>query len=375
MSLLRHLPPVRRRVPLRLRAAKPLQEAFPGYAVQACGSGTQALALAIRAAVGARGSSAEILLPAYGCPDLVAACLFAGAQARLVDNTPGQWGYDLDRLHAAFSSNTAAVVAVNLLGSGDQAHRLRELTRARGVALIQDSAQHLPQVLPADWQGDYVVLSFGRGKPLNLLGGGLLLQPAGGPDPLPARGQWDPPLFGAGLAFNIATDRRVYALSSRLLGARLGETRYKPLREISTASPARVARVAAGIADYRLAPGYDASVWNEACREWAQYGVTRLSCAGVADPGPLRLRLALLARDHAQRDTIVTALTASGIGASRMYNASLPALPDVPEQITAQGPFRNADELAQRLFTLPTHSQVGADAVRVARDALRRILR
>jgi dTDP-4-amino-4,6-dideoxygalactose transaminase len=367
---------VRRRVPLRQSVGDPLERAFAGFTVHPCASGTQALALAIKAAAAtARGSSKEILLPAYGCPDLVAACVFAGARARLVDTAPGQWGYDFEQLRAAISHDTAAIVAVNLLGSGDQASALRELTRARDIALIQDSAQHLPQSLPATWLGDYVILSFGRGKPLNLLGGGLLLSGAMSEPVKPPPPEWNVTQSAVGLLFNIATDRRIYGLSSRILGTRLGETRYKPLQALEDVSPARLTRFAAGVADYRAAPGYDAGIWAEACREWAAYGVAELTCAEDSHTGALRLRLALLARDHGQREAIVRALTAKGIGASRMYNATLPALPGVPTQIAAQGPFLNANELAQRLFTLPTHSQVTAADVRVARDTLRRISR
>ena len=170
------LPPVRRPVPLgSRRASESLDNFFVGHGVRVLGSGTQALALAIKdSAVRSRSSRPEVILPAYGCPNLIAASVHAGVRPRLVDIAKGQWGYDLDQLAAALSKDTVAIVAVNLLGVGDQADRLREIATPSAIPLIQDSAQHLPQDLPVSWRGEYIVFSFGRGKPLNLLRGGVL---------------------------------------------------------------------------------------------------------------------------------------------------------------------------------------------------------
>src|SRR5450755_3177616 len=119
-------PPVRRSVPTRWRRKQvALSEAFPGYETTACGSGTQALALALQTvARNAQSRAPEALLPAYGCPDLVAACLHAGVRPRLVDTAAGAWGFDVEKLGETVSSDTVALVAVNLLGTGDQAEQL-----------------------------------------------------------------------------------------------------------------------------------------------------------------------------------------------------------------------------------------------------------
>lgn len=378
------LPPVRRPVPLgSRRAGEPLEALGGGYGVRVCGSGTQALALAIGAA--RRRSSTprpEVILPAYGCPDLIAASIHAGVYPRLVDTAKGQWGYDLEQLSAAVSNDTVAIVAVNLLGVGDQASRLREIATAHDTLLIQDSAQHLPQGLPAQWLGDYVVLSFGRGKPLNLLRGGALLHTAGrtadlaasvGGPPTGLR-EWLLSRRLAGLAFNVATHPSLYGLSSRLLGASLGATRYQPLEAVHTASRALIGQVTAGLAGYRTAVGYDAAIWWEACTAWSSRGIEILNCGSQLPRAALRLRLALLAGDERICERVVTVLNNKGLGSSRMYGTSLERIADVPPAVAAQGPFPNAADLARRLFTLPTHSSVDSAAVRRARDAVCGIL-
>jgi len=372
------LPPVRRPVPLGSRwASESLDTFFVGHGVRVVGSGTQALALAIKdSAVRSHSSRPEVILPAYGCPNLIAASVYAGVRPRLVDTAKGQWGYDLDQLAAALSKDTVAIVAVNLLGVGDQAERLREIATASAIPLIQDSAQHLPQDLPVSWRGEYIVFSFGRGKPLNLLRGGVLLYPAPRQSSiasitarsLSGSTEWLLSRRVAGLAFNVATHPWVYGLAGRLPAAGVGDTHYTPLAVICRASTGMIAQVESGLAGYRAAPGYDAGVWREACSAWSAQGVQLLSCASQPAADPLRLRLALLAPDAVQREALVTALNGKGLGASRMYGASLERIVGVPHDIACQGPFPNAADLAGRLFTLPTHLCVSSAAVGCARQ-------
>ncbi len=379
------LPPVRRPVPLGSRRPREsLERLFAPYGARICGSGTQALALAI---VDARARSdsprPEVILPAYACPDLITASVYAGVFPRLVDTAAGEWGYDLEELRKAISGDTVAVVAVNLMGVGDQAPRLRQIATECDTLLIQDSAQHLPPQLPAAWLGDYVVLSFGRGKPLNLLRGGALLHSPERTVDLAAHMQ--PPATGtrdrllerrfARLAFNVATHPTVYAFSSRLLGGSLGSTRYKTLDAIRSVSAGTVAQVTSGLCGYRGATGYNASIWREACQEWLPQGIEPLRCNSQEAREPTRLRLALLARDERLCATLVAALNARGLGASRLYGSSLEKIAAVPADVARQGPFPNAAELARRLFTLPTHARVSSDAVRLVRETVDGVLR
>ncbi len=175
------LPPVRGVVSLgrdsSVDARGGLAALFRGRQLHLHQSGTAALAVALLdAKLRQRAAAPEAIVPAYGCPQLVAACLHAGVRPRLVDTVAGGWGYDLPQLRAALSADCVAVLAVNLLGTGDQVEEILPLARASGALVIQDSAQHLPTA-PTEWPGDYVVLSFGRGKPLNLLRGGALAVP------------------------------------------------------------------------------------------------------------------------------------------------------------------------------------------------------
>jgi dTDP-4-amino-4,6-dideoxygalactose transaminase len=329
-------------------------------------------------------SAPEVILPAYGCPDLVSASIHAGVYPRLVDTAPGGlWGYDLDALEAAVSASCVAILAVNLLGTGDQAQELRKIAAARGIALIQDSAQYLPCEFPAVWVGDYVVLSFGRGKPLNLLGGGALLHSPHRAEFIAAiesRASTDlmetPGLAALGaLAFNVATHPAAYGLARRLMGSSLGITRYKPLRQVRLGSPRKIAQIERGLAGYAARAGYDASIWNEVCAGWTRWGIELLACLSATRPTNVRLRLAMLAPDGRTRDAIVNRLDERGLGATAMYGATMEQLAGIPAEVATQGPFPNAANLASRLFTLPTHSCVSSALLRETDRLLTQLLR
>ena len=71
-------------------------------------------------------------------------------------------------------------------------------------------------------------------------------------------------------------------------------------------------------------------------------------------------------RDRVSRIFWSCDLLARGLGASAMYGASLEKISGVPDAVRQQGPFPNAANLADRLFTLPTHGYVTSDAIESA---------
>ena len=376
---LRALPPVRRAVPATTRrffAEQSIAHFFGDRQVTMFTSGTAALYTAIRdcvarAAIGAP----EVILPAYGCPDLVAACVYASVLPRLVDIAPEGWGYSNDDLERHVNPNTIAVVTVNLLGVGDDAAALRALCQSKGIALIQDSAQHLPRI-DTDWPGDYVVLSFGRGKPLNLLHGGALFtarslakaeSTATHRFPLKSR-ILTSRLAAAG--FNVLTRPVPYGFLTTLPGTGLGAVVYKPLESASPLPDRVVQRVSAEFELYRRAPTYRRKLWEPVLSDWHQWGIDELQSTNQG-PEPEPLRLALLAPDRSSRDALVTALERAGLGATRLYGTELPQVSGIPESVRVQGPFPNARRLAARIFTLPTHALVSAASVHDAHAIVR----
>jgi dTDP-4-amino-4,6-dideoxygalactose transaminase len=370
------LPPVRRAVPLKRGhsgARLSMERFFGNRRIALYSSGTAALAQAMANCV-SRSSvqTPEVIIPAYGCPDLVAACVHASAYPRLVDVAPSHWSYDLGALKSTLSPNTAAIVAINLLGLGDGSAELSRICGERHIPLIQDNAQCLPRE-SVDWPGEYIVLSFGRGKPLNLLHGGALISPLADRDALSV----SPPHFtrrerllssrAAAIAFNVLTRPAIYRIFSALPGTGLGEVIYKPLIS-STLLPERAwPRVATAFELYRQEPSYRREIWARALEEWSSLGIVAYACPGSPLPAE-PLRLALLAPHRAGRDILVDSLSRAGLGASRFYGTDLTGVAGIPEVVKDQGPFPNASALADRFLTLPTHALVNVDAVRTTHE-------
>ncbi|RLA21594.1 MAG: hypothetical protein DRQ62_09345, partial [Gammaproteobacteria bacterium] len=204
-------------------------------------SGTAALAAAIVAAMKVKSiEPAEVILPAYGCPDLVSAVEFAGARPVLVDIEADRPWYDLTQLASAITDNTVAIVAVNLFGISERWAQLREQAEKNNVVLIEDSAQYFPGgEEQQDWQGDLIVFSFGRGKPVSLLGGGAVLANAEPLLELLPQPKKSITTFRQRLTYNLKVKLynaiilpSLYWLPQSLPFLHLGETRYHTLQAI-----------------------------------------------------------------------------------------------------------------------------------------------
>ena len=186
-------------------AVRDVENLFAPYRVHLYQCGTAALAATVMAAMARRPIvAAEVLLPAYGCPDLISAILYAGAKPVLVDlaaNTP--W-LDQTQLIAKINEHTVAIIGVNFLGIEERMAGLSAIAQEAGITLIEDSAQRLLEPsTDSQVRGDFIVQSFGRGKPVSLLGGGAVLwrnhslgaylpgvAPANAPNPVGSASVW-----------------------------------------------------------------------------------------------------------------------------------------------------------------------------------------
>lgn len=333
-------------------------------------SGTAALAAALVAAMKVKSiESAEVILPAYGCPDLVSAVEFAGARPVLVDIEAGRPWLDLAQLASAITDNTTAIIAVNLFGISERWTQLRELAEKNNVFLIEDSAQYFPGgEEQQDWQGDLVVFSFGRGKPVSMLGGGAVLASTASllellPQPkkkITTFRQRVTYILKAKL-YNAMISPLLYWLPQSLPFLHLGETRYHTLQVIDAMDQNCMDLLPANISCYQ--DDSNASIRCEKISLMVESLTDlqdRLSnlprvCNIEAKRRLLRYPLLL---DAALRDCAYQSLKQAGLGASIMYPASLPKIPGMNHLLDDKQSFPNAEDFASRVLTLPTHTGV-----------------
>jgi len=212
------------------------------------GAGAQALAAAVTAAIVTKGRQRpEVILPAYACPELVSAILYAGAKPVLADLEPKRPWINLIDLKTKITEHTVAIIAVNLFGIPERFDDLQVIAREADIYLIEDSAQYFPEAKSGmAWRGDLVILSFGRGKPVSLLGGGAVLCK----DPvlyeaLPLvenikkqQSKREPLTYRLKIyAYNALLAPSLYWIPQALPFLELGETKYTPLRGIKPCPP------------------------------------------------------------------------------------------------------------------------------------------
>lgn len=341
-----------------------LHACFAPYRHRFFGSGTAALAAAVQAAVARAGSATpEVLLPAYACPNVVSAVLHAGARPRLVDFEPDRPWMQVRAIEQGIGPSTVAVIAVDLFGIPERYATLAPIAQHSGLILIEDSAQAFPRRNERLWQGDLVVVSFGRGKPVSLLGGGAVLYrdpafasllpraPEGSGRARPSVG------FSAQTRlYNALRRPALYWLPAALPLLRLGETRFTPLTSLDGGQPDRLRHLQVNIEDYwcrddasqRAIAGLMASLRPDIVVDLPQ------ACGG--NVSSRLLRYPLLIKDRALRDAVYTALHQAGLGASTLYDAALPGIRGL--EALADRSYPCAEAFARQLLTLPVHSGV-----------------
>jgi len=351
-------------------------------------SGTAALAAAITAAITRHkmaepsSQTPEVILPAYACPDLLSAIVFCDARPVLVDITEDRPWLDLTQLASAITKNTVAVVAVSLFGIPERWQQLREVVSDENIVLIEDSAQYFPGAdEPVDWQGDLVIFSFGRGKPVSLLGGGAVLcQKMDLYDALP-----EPPVgsiklmqrltynMKAGM-YNAVISPRLYWLLQSLPFLHLGETRYHKLYNIAAMDPLRLRYLARNVLSYQnddmaLQRNRDISSMLDSIDN-----VVNLPQVCKLRKGRRLLRYPVLL-DEATRDHCFQELAKAGLGASILYPASLPNIDGVDAVLSTGSLFPNASAFASSLLTLPTHTSVSVRDINKMKSILAKFTR
>lgn len=334
-------------------------------------SGAAALAAtlvaALRVARGRRDcAQPEVLVPAYTCPEVVSAALHAGVRPVLVDLEAERPWLSLAGVEAALTPQTVAIVAIDFLGIPERLPALRALADAAGAMLIEDCAQSYPEAGHLPLIGDARIHSFGRGKPVNLLGGGLVVArrslqdhlPSGGVLPGGAGARWA--FCAKALAFNTVTRPILYGLLERLPGLHVGETRFHPLRSLAGLPQAQWEVMATGVQRYQ-ALAQQRRAWAATLDRHLEaapgVGIVNLPRVCAGEWLPSLLRYPLLCADRAQRDAAFARLDARGLGASRFYQTILPEIAAIPrDALRLAAAADNARAFAARLLTLPVHA-------------------
>jgi dTDP-4-amino-4,6-dideoxygalactose transaminase len=327
-----------------------------------CGSGTQALQLALLEAR-RRGGDAPVALPAFTCYDIASAAVGAGVRVALYDVDPDTLAPDPASLERVLAAGAGVVVAGPLYGVPLEWDALREMAGRHGALLVEDAAQGHGAAWrgrPLGSLGELSVLSFGRGKGWTGGRGGALLardgaaaDPAALPVPTPADEARTAVLVAAQWLLGRP---EVYGIPASIPGLGLGETVYH-----DPSAPAGITRAAAAL--LRHAQG--ASRREGAARranaaallERLPAGARPVRVPAAGEAGWLRLPVRL----SGGMQGIARSDRARRLGVAGSYPTTLAEVPQLGALLA--GPetrWPGAETLVRELVTLPTHSRVTA---------------
>ncbi len=337
------------------RARKALEAMFRRPVVGLVDSGTSALTIAIRAALG--GEPGLVAIPGYGCIDVPTAVMGAGGRAIGYDLDPAALAPERQSVEAALAHGARVLVVSHLFGHPVELAIWRRLCDERGVVLIEDAAQWAGARLeghPLGQHGHFVILSLGRGKGLVGTGGGILLGGEACPqnmvmiDAPKDSGHWQ---RAAGAFAAIALARpRLYALPASIPSLRLGEMVFHPPHPIGPMSALSL----------RLLP--DSLAHADADREKRMQHAERLAEA-VERGGWARLPVTPTgAKAGVLRLPVILSgerVLPSDLGVLRPYPLALGRQVEVAAILPMDVPLPASESLARHLITLPVHARVG----------------
>lgn len=350
----------------RSRFAAALMGRFGARRVALTDSGTSALVMALRAAAGRGGT---VALPAYGCPDLLAAAAVADVRVRLYDLDPATLSADLESVAAVLARGADAIVVTHLFGYASDIEAVAAIAAAHGTNVVEDAAQAAGGRLNGTRLGGFgplTVLSFGRGKGVSGGGGGALL--AFGAAAADAGLEAEISRIGNGVAAGwsalgvtaaqwLLARPSLYGIPASVPRLRLGETVYRPAGE-----PRPIPASCAGLAAAALQRADVEARRREAVAAAVRHAAGNVHATGIASvpgghPGYLRLPVRRPGAD-----------AEPSLGVLRGYPATLDEY-FVARRLLHAGEVSGpgSRELRDALFTAPTHHHVRReDVARIA---------
>ena len=327
-----------------------------------CGSGTQALQVAIECARDEIGQQAAIALPAFSCFDVASAAVGAGAPVMLYDLEPLTLSPDLDSLERALAAGARVIVVAPLYGIPVDWDAIEDLASSHGAILVEDAAQGhgaAHRRRPLGSLGDISTLSFGRGKGWTGGSGGAVLFRRGRRSSRTIRAAVSSANLRTAtvLAAQWGLGRpSLYGIPQSIPGLELGETVYHPPREATAISRASAAA---------LLVAHDTSA-NEAERRRKNAQTLRNQIAGhpgfrevassAASSTPGYLRFPVLATRGLRGFGDSTGGRMRRLGVVASYPKELGELPALAPLLVGDSRMSGAARLVDELVTLPVHS-------------------
>jgi perosamine synthetase len=335
-------------------------------------SGRGALWLALRSLYRLRPDRDVVAVPAYTCFSVPAAIVRAGLKIYPVEVDPRTLDFDPASIAALPEKRLLCIIPCNLFGFPNDISVVRKAAVQRGGYVVDDAAQALGSTRHGQRvgaRGDVGIYSLGRGKSVGSLGGGLLVTDS---DEIAAAIRSESAaLVDAGatnggalllkmFAYSLLLNPRLFWIPNSLPFLKLGATEFEPSFPAGGMHP---------LSSALLGPLLDElDEINRVRRENAKAMTDGMCGSSIfafptagAGSRPTFVRLPVFTRDQATRDRAVALLRDAGIGATAFYPSAICDIPGIDKHMSERNLHcTQAEQLSERLFTLPAHPFVQA---------------
>ncbi|BCA54106.1 hypothetical protein W02_12460 [Nitrospira sp. KM1] len=336
-------------------------------------SGKAALTV-ILSALARTSTRRKVVIPAYTCFSVPSAIVKAGLEVSLCDINPATLDFDHTLLEQTIDDQTLCVLPTHLFGMPAAVDTVMSICKPRGIAVVEDAAQSMGARSNGKWSGsvgDVGFFSLGRGKNLSCGHGAVIL--ANSPDAATildgeygklAEESW----FDAARSImelagtNVFIRPPLYWLPAGLPFLGLGETRFY--------TDFSVRRMTDVLASTLVGWRQRLERLTQARREQAvglirQIRDTAPEVTVLSAEDAAYLRLPILVRDRRVKERLIAQSSERGLGISGCYPAAIHQIPQL-QGLIGNGRYPGADEVVNRLVTLPTHGFVRpGDQIRI----------
>jgi len=334
-------------------------------------SGRAALWLILKALSRLRPNRDVVGLPAYTCFSVAASIARCGLRIYPIESDPETLDFDSDALGSLPEKRVLCLLTSNLFGFVNDTETLERAARASGAFLVDDAAQALGSVRNgrlAGTAGDAGFYSLAGGKAWGTVQGGLIvthsetiarvireeveqLQPPSVADKVR--------LLAKTTAYATFLHPRLFWIPSSLPFLKLGRTEFNPgfnVRQFPHLSAALLQGLDGIIGKANGIRRNNAAAIAQILTDHPGFVIPR----AAADCRPGYIRLPVLARDARMRQKAIGQLREAGIGASPFYPTAICDIPGIDQYMAVRKFHRpRAEQIAEKLFTLPTHAYVG----------------
>jgi perosamine synthetase len=315
----------------------------------------------------------KVILPAYTCPTVAQAVLWAGLQPVFCDVSPTTLDMDRNSLHELLDQQVLAVIPTHLYGLAQDISDLVQIGRESEIYIIEDAAQAFGASINNQMvgnAGDFGFYSLGRGKCIPTGHGGIIVTSdlfvPNLIETIQATIQSglkrDPASLVTYLAYGLATTpfgwwfifrspmnpaqdgMQIESLppliceSFSVSKAGIGLSILKRIDQINALRRENAHRLIAFLANF----------------EYVQIPKT------PPESVPVFLRFPIILDQKIHTDLLYNRLSQAGIGVSRSYIRTLPDIFSCYHSADSKK-FTGANHLAECLLTLPTHPYLKDD--------------